>query len=349
MVTVYFATNRNLIGTKANPDFGPTFNPDGPYAVRFGRAEVTGKKLDRYKIDLADEVLFTEEKQEQKLGSREIYQQILHKMRKHSRDTLAYVHGFGFSFKETLSYAAELKTCYSRNSLNVFVFSWPGDGEMVPFLSYYRDRDDAKASGAAIARTFLKLRDFLVGKTPEEACNQRLHLLAHSMGNYALRHAIQDIRSEIGNEIPRLFDNVFLVAADEDDDALEHDHKMRLLPRMGRMVHLYFNPDDRALLISNNTKGNPDRLGSDGPRLVDDLPRKVVLIDCKDVGYPGDDIQVHQYYRKSLEVIADINAVLAGQAPDQVEGRHYTHSSRSYRIVKSRVTEHGGTDARIPS
>ena len=52
---------------------------------------------------------------------------------------------------------------------------------------------------------------------------QRLHLLAHSMGNYVLRWALQsfgrDHPSPLG--MPRVFQNIFLMSADEDDDAFD--------------------------------------------------------------------------------------------------------------------------------
>jgi esterase/lipase superfamily enzyme len=189
-----------------------------------------------------------------------------------------------------------------------------------------------------MARTFLFLRDFVaqLGENGGQFCEQRLHLLAHSMGNYALRHGLQGIRAKLKDEIPRLFDNVILAAADEDDDAFERDDKYRKLPLICRRVHIYFSPDDRALLISDKTKRQPDRLGSEGPRLIDDLPRKVVLIDCRNVdnsteaGWP--DLQIHQYYRLRPEVIADITEVLAGIPPDVILNRDYNPAMRTYRI-----------------
>lgn len=339
MVTVYFATNRNLEGTKARPKFGTTFNVQGPHAVRFGRAEVEGKRV---RIEVADEVIKTHDDADRVLGSNNVFQHVMRKMTKHSRDTLVYVHGFGFSFVDALQLGAELKKTYGgRSPINVFVFSWPGDGAMVPFMSYYSDRSDARNSGMAMARTFLFLRDFINqhGESDGEFCSRRLNLLAHSMGNYALRHGLQGIRRELKDEIPRFFDNIILAAADEDDDAFEHDLKFRKLPLLCRRVHIYYSSDDRALLISDKTKRNPDRLGSDGPRLTDILPRKVTLIDCQDVdnsaeeGWP--DLQVHQYYRLRNEVIKDITEVLSGTPPSVVPNREFDPATRSYRIKPS--------------
>jgi len=48
------------------------------------------------------------------------------------------------------------------------LFTWPSDGQALPYVSYKSDRSDAKGSGYAIGRGFLKLRDFLVRLRDEE-------------------------------------------------------------------------------------------------------------------------------------------------------------------------------------
>ena len=112
----------------------------------------------------------------------------------HARDTVIFIHGYNVSFKEALTSAAQLKQNFSQDAggpgVNVVLFSWRSDGWMKPFLAYANDRQDAAASGPAFARGLLKLADFLRGSTPEEACDHNVHLVAHSMGNYVLRHTV---------------------------------------------------------------------------------------------------------------------------------------------------------------
>jgi esterase/lipase superfamily enzyme len=330
MTTVFFVTNRNLKGDTERADFGRDFHRDGPAALRFGWAEVTGPKLDRHDIHIASERL---RGRGQKLGSTEVFSLLRHKMEKHSRDTAVFVHGYANTFKNALSHAALLKEKYNGIPFNMVLFSWPSDGQLIPVMSYYSDRDDAKSSGSAMARTFLKLRDFLGDLSPEQYCEQRLHLMAHSMGNYAFRHGLQSIRSELGDDLPRIFDQVLLFAADEDDDVFEHDHKLRLLPRVCRQVTVYHRASDRALLISDKTKANPDRLGSDGPRLMDDLPRKIAVVDCRHVRSSKEDRNQHDAHRYSDDVIADVNEVLTGVPADNIAHREFVPGSRSYRIM----------------
>ena len=168
----------------------------------------------------------TQIKEEESLfGSKLTFEQVRKKMVKHRRDTVIFIHGYNVSFKEALTAAAKLKRNFRSHTdgrgINVFLFTWPSDGSMTPFLAYASDRKDALASGPAFARGFLKLADFLRGATPAEECRERIHLVAHSMGNYVLRHAVQEIVSHSPGRPPRAFDQIFLLAADEDDDAFE--------------------------------------------------------------------------------------------------------------------------------
>jgi esterase/lipase superfamily enzyme len=334
MLEVYFATNRDIKEVGKRLVFGKRFNENGPQELRYGSAEIekTAKGYTVKQIKLAPEKLETKGKKV--LGSKSILDALRTSMADNQLDVICYIHGYAADIQTALERAGELKDKYkvAGQEAEVFVFSWPANGRMMPWLSYFSDRDDARASGVAIARAFLKLRDYLAELSKNQRCRQSLHLVAHSMGNYALCWAFQGIRSELKNQVPRVFDNIFLMAADEDDDAFEHDHKLRLLPEMARAVHIYFSPDDRALFISDKTKANPDRLGSLGPRVREGLPRKVVLVDCRHVDVSKDDLSNHQYYRSNSIVVGDVCRVLAGKTPEEILGRTYIPEDRSWRI-----------------
>jgi esterase/lipase superfamily enzyme len=123
------------------------------------------------------------------------------------------------------------------------------------------------------------------------------------------------------------------MAADEDDDALEDDNKMGLLSHLARFIHVYHNPDDGALVISDTTKLNPDRLGANGPRTFSGLTGRVVSIDCSKVAETEPLHVRHQYYRIRKEVVDDVRAVLSGRfRPDEVAKRVTVESGRRYRI-----------------
>ena len=348
MIEVYFGTNRNPKSARNPKDFGHQFNDRGSF-LRFGKAQVTGELDGVSEIAVAPERL-RPERRPQVLGSTTVFEEIRETMRA-GVDTVLFIHGFNYSFHEALIDAARLKRTYetSEYPYTFFVFSWPSDGSLMPYIAYANDRADARTSGIALGRGLLKLGAYVqqvsselgprvrsdLGRDPEaarqrqELCRGRLHLMAHSMGAYALRHAVQGMRTEVGDDLPRLFDEILLFAPDEDADAFEHDHKLALLPRLARRVTVYHNREDIPLAISDMTKGNPDRLGADGPTHPHLLPVKVTAVDCTPVvaGF-----QEHRYHKMERTVIQDILAVLRGESSDRIANRQYVGETRNYRL-----------------
>jgi len=213
----------------------------------------------------------------------------------------------------------------------VVVFSWPSDGQRVPPSAYSRDRRDAQASGPAFARGLMKLSDFLQSIPRDEVCEGRIHLVAHRMGAYVLRYALQSIRNLTSDDLPRLFDQIILAAADEDNDAYEYDYKLALLPRIARYVTTYFNNHDVALVLSDKTKGNPERLGHDGPRYPHQLPGKVALVDVTDLFTPSDP-SGHSYFLDNPRVVQDIKAIISGLSPESIPGRTYVPYANKFTL-----------------
>ncbi|WP_420478638.1 alpha/beta hydrolase [Brevundimonas sp. FT23028] len=342
-VRVFFATNRNHLEGNKVQVFGTAFNPDGAAALRFGYADFD---RDPRKPKLKDVHVYPEDRTEQdprKQGGWKFMEALRKVMAGPTKsDTLVFIHGFNVSFMGALEAGAMLaqdQTVRDADDpeprpVTVVVFSWPSDGAAIPWMSYYSDREDARVSGPAVARAFLKLAEF-VEKTPNENyCQRRLHLLAHSMGAYVLRQGLQALIVKDRDSLIRLFDQILLAAPDEDDDTFEHDTKLRLLPRLGRQVTVYYNATDKALLISDKTKANPDRLGSDGPRLVDLLPKKVVLVDSR-VAAPAADRWVHHgYYIRSKAMASDLSAVMSDTPLDAIPNRVFVERLRSWRLIK---------------
>ena len=336
-VRVFFVTNRNHLGDNKVQVFGKSFNPDGVAALRFGYADY---EKDATKPRLQDLHVYPDNKAEtdiNKTGGGKFMEELRKVMAGSSKtDTMVFIHGFNVSFLGALDAGALLGQSLKveGRDVNVVVFSWPSDGSAVPLMSYYSDREDARVSGPALARAFLKLREFVTALPATDYCQRRLHLLAHSMGTYVLRNGVQALIAKDRDSLVRLFDQIMLAAPDEDDDTFEHESKLRLLPRIGRQVTVYFNPGDRALLVSDTTKANPDRLGSDGPRLVDLLPKKVIPVDCRKVASGADRWAEHSYYLRSKTLELDMNAVMADAVPEEIANRVFIERTRSWRLIE---------------
>ena len=333
---VFFVTNRNYQPQNKQLIFGPRFNPDGVAGLRFGYADFDD---DGDTPKLSSTTVYPDVRKDvgiNKTGGGKFLDDLRLRMKGDEQDALVFIHGFNVSFTDALAAGSLLARDVRRKGklLDVIVLSWPSDGEAVPFMSYYSDREDARASGPSVARAFLKLLEYMATLTAEERCRRRLHLLTHSMGAYVLRHAVGALRAKDPKSLVRIFDQIMLAAPDEDDDTFESDEKLRLLPRLGNQVTVYFNPRDKALTISDVTKGNPDRLGSEGPRMVDLIPKKVVLVDCRNVAGHAQPLIEHSYYIRSRAMADDIGAVLAGAEPDEIGNRQYVAPTRAWRIVK---------------
>jgi len=327
MPTIYFSTNRNPNRREDPDDFGGEFSSKAIDDLRFGKADLV-KDGDAFKvagIHVASERLKADPAKS-KLGSRGLFDDLMGQMQKEVH-SLVFIHGYNVTFKEALIAGARIHEKYAqRYAMNVIVFSWPSDGSMMPLLAYKRDRTDAAASAPAFGRALMKLSDFLAEVRRGRECKARIHLMAHSMGNYVLRNGIQEVKRHLGH-LPRLFDQIFLMAADEDDDAFELDHKLKPLPNLGAGVNVYFNRGDTALVISDRTKSNPTRLGSQGPREPLNVPGNVSLVDVSEV---VSGVLEHSYFWEDPKTVSDVIEVMKGRPADVIEKRRYLASQNRY-------------------
>jgi esterase/lipase superfamily enzyme len=225
--------------------------------------------------------------------------------------------GFDSKFVDSMSRAAQV--AYAYRAADVFCFSWPSQGEL-SLPAYQADREAALKSADAVADSLRKLFRFLAAM--DAAARPPLHIVAHSMGNYALQNAVQIIPSNERDHT--LFEGALLMAADVDDDALSKAAELRPLIKLAKKIAAYKNADDAALALSQAINGYA-RLGAWGPRDLGVLPKTVTSVDCWGVaatqGDNGAPHYGHQYYRLSPWVINDVVQVLAGTSPDHIRGR----------------------------
>lgn len=340
MATLYFSTNRNARrrGTRI-VDFGketPEVTDDfrvGRFRVDWGNpadAEAAAEAVE----DAADRhvriQMYSENHRTQRVGSVQLFEHLRRKMVS-GQDVLLYVHGYSVTFREAMAAGGGLEWHFRRpraeRSANVVCFTWPSDGSMSPWKAYKSDRHDATVSGPALGRALLKMRDYLQDRVEGE-CRGRIGLIAHSMGAYALQQALLYVRTRSLPQCERLFDEAILIAADVDHDALEHDSKLGTLPEVASRVTLYTNADDRALALSNHTKGNSARLGRTGPRNRALIPSNVEVVDWSAV---QTSITKHHYYLEPA-VLADMAAIMRGPEMVDTPGRHYVPERGCFRL-----------------
>lgn len=331
--TVYFATNRRPKRQRNPDDFSDEIVGD-VQSIRFGRAVFRNADLSpdtsdddltalgaRARIEVAKERLDPEDSTRSRLGSQQVFGWIRDDMRTHRSDLLFYVHGYDYTFRQSVARAAQLQHWYGAKPMAIMLFAWPSLGKGVAPATYKDERQRAAASGAAMGRTILKAADFIRSIPRDERCPNRFHLMAHSMGNWAVRFAVQAMRTFVGDNIPPLIDQALLLAADEDDDTLARSHKMAPLLRGCGRVSVYYNRLDNALKASDWAMGNPDRLGRSGPENPAALPAKITSISTASVIDLDIDPNGHQYYRNNARVRDDLLTVLNGEPQPDIPNR----------------------------
>lgn len=288
-------------------------------------------------------------------GSQEVYEEVKAKMLQ-STDTVIYIHGYAVSWHSAVANALSLQLMLNKEDKDVknqqvlvTLFTWPSDGRyVIPketrpeeitnrqiHLSAYRsDRAEAVLSGAALGRGILKLHDFLVEmrREREQPCNQSIHMLCHSMGNYVLQNALSKIANHTPTSaLPSLFEHIFLCSADVDDDVLEPDQSMGILHQLSSSVSIYYNRENKALWFSDNVKGNPDRLGTNGAARPTAIHKKIHQIDGTSVIKEGILSNEHSYYMYG-KTNYDIRLSLANKS-------HYDHELRKREQIGNLTNE----------
>lgn len=337
---LYFVTNRNLIEKNGKAiDFGKQFNSVSPVNLRLGKITIDGK-IDLYQDIPTTTTISYDTDEYQKQGTKRLFDELFNEMKDADlvhKDTLIFIHGFNVSFKSAISIAFKLQDKFISDDTNnigrIVLFTWPSDGET---HKYYSDCGDAYNSGLAFARGFLKMRDFfndVVNKLEhEKQCGGKIHLMAHSMGNYVLQSAFQSLRNMnfLNQNITHLFNQILMFAADVDSDCFEKETKLKELSKICERITVYINSEDVALKVSDKVKGNSPRLGTFGPNLPFQIPNRVTIVDASLIvtGFFE-----HSYYFLS-KVFKDLAQTLKGIPVHSIKGRNYQPSNNTFLISK---------------
>lgn len=335
MINVFFATNRNQYHASreqkkiytSNIAFGGGLSGYDGKALRFGKAKVyvgddVQAKIKSVVVAKENETTRTPNGKARH-GSTEIYKMVRQVALKSKDNILFIVHGYANDFEGGLLGAAKIGAI--QNRLNIFAFCWPS-AEIPIGINYGIARDLAEISGQAIGRSFAILLRYLNKVKEEERCERKVDIVAHSMGSYALRHAVQSMKSGLLDAGVRLFDDLVLVAADDDNDTLERDDGIAPLLPFIRAVTIYYSRWDIVLQYSDRVKFNPDRLGQYGPRNMANTPDKVVAIDVSDALDQDRDAFINHWYHRSphtKKLIDDMHRTFTYSGADAYDSRHF--------------------------
>lgn len=153
------------------------------------------------------------------------------------KEVFVFIHGFNVSFEGGAQRAAQLAADLSIDGAPI-LYSWPSKASV---LAYGDDEKEAE-----VASQIADLTQFLDDVARRSGAD-RVHLIAHSMGNRFLLRALNELAQRPTPAAPA-FDEVVLAAPDVGvDDFTQRWPKIR--PLANRYT-LYASKRDRALMIS---------------------------------------------------------------------------------------------------
>lgn len=220
-------------------------------------------------------------------GSQRMFYELYKNMSstKSRSDVLIFIHGYAYTFDDELKAIIDMKKLFIDNPESpvehILFVSWPASSSLVP-LTYFDDKASSINSGTSLLRLFYFYTQFLkdlFSNRDLAPCNQRIHLMAHSMGNRVLQSMLYSLKTE---NIVRVIDQVLLLNADVTYKVFEDsEDSFNKLPLLANRISIYLNRKDVILGISQFTKNVlTPRLGKSGPSDIQKFKDVVSIIDC---------------------------------------------------------------------
>jgi len=204
-------------------------------------------------------------------------------------EALVFVHGYNVTFLDGVYRCAQIAWDIRYPGIPI-LFSWASRGST---LDYLYDRDSAEFARPRFVALLGDLR---------RAGIQRVHILAHSMGNFSILSALAN---HPHSEQPLGIGELLMAAPDVDTDVF-----LDLAPRVRRVsqgMTLYASSTDRAMAISKKLarRARAGDVPDEGPIILDG-------IDTIDVTAIGDEILGlnHSTFASSKSILNDVKLLL---------------------------------------
>jgi acyl carrier protein len=331
--TIYYATNRKRTGFKEPIGFFGGERADTPY-IEYGKCEISipaNHKRGVMESPLLGLNFFKDDRQHIVLKSitplqvesffSSINDQIKpgsEKSRLGRNDLVIYIHGYNTTFENAAKRTAQIAFDYGFQGVPL-LFSWPSDGKLT---SYPSDREDMTWSVTHIEQFF----NDVLKKTRAE----RVHLIAHSMGNQGLIAALNTMALRRGGNGPPLFENVILSAPDFDAELFQQQIAPNSIS-LGKRWTIYTSKNDGVLNISTSFNSSW-RLGLSPVTIIPGMD----IIDASEVEVtPWSLPESHSYFASKQTVVDDIIATLKGVNPARRNLLSRTKSGNTYWMINT--------------
>ena len=281
IVPVFYGTNRARTGAESPLEFyGHERAPLelGVVEVSVPRNREIGeiRRIDRWRGDLSrfrGRYFIIE--RVQPIASEEGFGEYLDLIMDQSdrRELLVFIHGYNTDFRSAAERAAQLAVDLEIDGAPA-LYSWPSRGTT---LGYFADANQVIRPVIDDLQRYLQM-------LMDRAGAQRIHVVAHSMGNRFLLRALE----EMAEDNPAPLDEPFfdqLVWASPDVDQADFLYTIPELLHLAGDMTLYASASDRALRLSRRIQGGYPRAG-------DVTPAPVVLeglstVDTTEAGDSG--------------------------------------------------------------
>jgi esterase/lipase superfamily enzyme len=216
-----------------------------------------------------------------------------------SKDLFIFVHGFNNTFEDAARRAAQMAYDLDFDGTPL-LYSWPSQGSATAYA----------VDEAAVGISGRKMADFLETVVAQSGA-ERIHVLAHSMGNRALIEAMQTYLAKRSPEKRQhIFGQIVFTAPDVDRDYFVD--AIESLRGAAERVTLYASGNDYALRSSQFLHGAP-RAGTAGDAII-----KLPGLDTIDMSAVPADALGHSYFAANSGAIYDVFRLLwRGDPPPQ--------------------------------
>ena len=208
-----------------------------------------------------------------------------------SKDVFIFVHGFNNTFEDAARRTAQMAYDLDFDGTPM-MYSWPSQGSATAYA----------VDEAAVGISGRRLADFM-DTIVAQAGAQRIHLIAHSMGNRALLEALQTYLAKRAPDNRRhIFGQIVFTAPDVDRDYFTD--AIQSMAESAERITLYASDNDLALRSSQFIHGAP-RAGTAGDVIV-----KLAGLDSIDMSSVPADALGHSYFAANSGAIYDIFRLL---------------------------------------
>jgi esterase/lipase superfamily enzyme len=216
-----------------------------------------------------------------------------------SKDLFIFVHGFNNTFEDAARRAAQMAYDLDFDGTPL-LYSWPSQGSATAYA----------VDEAAVGISGRKMADFLETVVAQSGA-ERIHVLAHSMGNRALIEALQTyLAKRAPDKRQHIFGQIVFTAPDVDRDYFID--AIESVRGAAERVTLYASDNDYALRSSQFFHGAP-RAGTAGDVIV-----RLPGLDTIDMSAVPADALGHSYFAANSGAIYDIFRILwRGDPPPQ--------------------------------